>query len=378
MSTTSFRLEPFHDDEIPTAIAELFSYPAFLEGLRLFLPEAMQQQVLQAKDHIHTAADFQSKLVAPFLNLIEKISITELSASGFEHLDPQERYLFISNHRDIVLDSAFLNMVLYKRGFETSQIAIGDNLMLHRISELLFRINKSFVVKRTGTPRELYAASMQLSTYIQQLITNKQSSVWIAQREGRAKDGNDRTQVGLLTMLSLSGKDLKQHFQSLNIIPVSISYEYDPCALLKTQEFLLKRADPDFKKSFKQDVEYMLLGIKGKKGRVHFHFGEKLNAALEVFDETDNSKRQLEILAELIDQSVHQNYCLRPVNYIAHDLLNGSNQYQAEYTAEELEWHQRFFDEQVAQLQYNTDGAGRQYLLEMYANPLLNALNPGT
>lgn len=374
MSEIPYRLEPFRDDEIEAAIAELFSYPAFTEGMKLFLPEALLQQVMQMKDQVHTAADFQTKIVAPFLKVIEKISIKELSASGFEHLDPSQRYLFISNHRDIVLDSAFLNIVLFEHGFDTSQIAIGDNLMMHRISELLFRINKSFVVRRTGTARELYSSSLQMSAYIHKLITEKIDSVWIAQREGRAKDGNDRTQVGLLTMLSLSGKkDLQQHFQNLNIIPVAISYEYDPCGLLKTQEYLNKLADPEFKKSFKQDVEYMLLGIKGQKGRVHFHFGELLNDQLEVLAEAENSKKQLELLAEMIDKSIHQHYRLWPINYIAHDLLTNSITYQAHYSVEEMEWHIRFFEEQEWKLQNDTPGVGRKYLLEMYANPLINA-----
>lgn len=374
MQETPFRLEPFRDDEIEAAIEELFSYQGFLDGMKLFLPEPLLHHILHAKEEIHTAADFQTKIVAPFLKVIQKASITELSASGFEHLNPNERYLFISNHRDIVLDSAFLNIVLFENNFDTSQIAIGDNLMMHRISELLFRINKSFVVKRTGTPRELYGYSMQLSTYIHDLISKKNASVWIAQREGRAKDGNDRTQVGLLTMLGLSGKkDLVQHFQKLNIVPVAISYEYDPCGLLKTQEYLNKLANPDFKKNFQQDVEYMLLGIKGQKGRVHFHFGEVLNDGLEALKVEDNSKKQLETLAEMIDKSIHLHYELRPVNYIAYDLLNESRTYIQHYSLEELEWHTHFFEDQIKLLKNDADDAGRRYLLEMYANPLINA-----
>jgi glycerol-3-phosphate O-acyltransferase len=374
MQETPFRLEPFRDDEIKAAIDELFSFPGFVEGMKLFLPEPLLQHIMQAKNEVNTAADFQAKIVAPFLKVIEKSSIAALSASGFEHLDPNQRYLFISNHRDIVLDSAFLNIVLFENGFETSQIAIGDNLMMHRISELLFRINKSFVVKRTGTPRELYGYSMQLSNYIHDLINSKSASVWIAQREGRAKDGNDRTQAGLLTMLGLSGKkDLKQHFQSLNIVPVAISYEYDPCGMLKTQEYLDKLADSEFKKSFQQDVQYMLLGIKGQKGRVHFHFGEVLTDALEALGEEGNSKKQVDMLAEMIDQSIHQHYELRPINYIAHDLLTGMTEYSAHYTPEQLEWHLNFFEDQIKMLKNDVEGAGRKYLLEMYANPLINA-----
>jgi hypothetical protein len=166
-----------------------------------------------------------------------------------------EKYLFISNHRDIVLDSAFLNLVLFEHGFETSRIAIGDNLMKKRISELLFRINKSFVVRRGGSPRELYQHSLRLSEYIRDAITHKEDSVWIAQREGRAKDGDDRTQVGVLKMLGLSGgRNLKEHFRRLRIVPVAISYEYDPCGLLKTQEHLRKQSDPSYRKSFSVDL----------------------------------------------------------------------------------------------------------------------------
>ena len=251
----------------------------------------MSEYILTAKDKVKSIYDFQATITRPFLNTIAKASITSLTQSGLENLDKNEKYLFISNHRDIVLDSAYLNLLLFESGRTTSQIAIGDNLMKTRVSELLFRINKSFVVQRTGSPRELYASSIQLSKYIHQSITEQLDSIWIAQREGRAKDGNDATQSGVLKMISLSGrKQLKEHFKSLKIVPVAISYELDPTGLLKTQEYLKKQSNPDFKKSFKDDVNNMLLGMQGQKGKVHFSFGKPLLGKLDIFDEVKNSK----------------------------------------------------------------------------------------
>jgi hypothetical protein len=200
--------------------------------------------------------------------------------------------------------------------------------------------------------------------------------VWIAQREGRAKDGNDRTQVGLLTMLSLSGKnDLKKHFQEVKIVPVAISYEFDPCGLLKTQEYLNIQNDPNYVKSFQKDVENMLTGIKGPKGRVHFHFGKPLEEELEVLDTLPNSKKQLEAVAAMIDQSIHLNYRLHPVNYVAYDLLHGDTTFSDKYTEQEREKLTLFFDHQIKVLKPEEQAAGRKYLLEMYANPLVNALS---
>jgi 1-acyl-sn-glycerol-3-phosphate acyltransferase len=376
MQDLELRLEPYRDEEVKAAIQELFSYSSFTDGMKAFLPEQLNTLFLQIKNNIETAFDFQKNIIAPFLKLIEKISITSLSSSGLEQLDPKEKYLFISNHRDIVLDSAFLNMVLFEHGFQTSQIAIGDNLMVHRISELLFRLNKSFVVRRKGTPRELYTYSLQLSNYIRDLITSKKDAVWIAQREGRAKDGNDRTQVGLLTMLSLSGKnDLKKHFQEVKIVPVAISYEFDPCGLLKTQEYLHLQNDPNYAKSFQKDVENMLTGIKGPKGRVHFHFGKPLAEELNALDELPNSKKQLEAVAAMIDQSIHLNYKLHPVNYVAYDLLRGGAHFSSQYAPQEHEQLSIFFENQLKALKPLEQEAGRKYLLEMYANPLVNALS---
>jgi len=365
----------YSDAEAQAAIQELFGFESLLQGMKAFLPEALCDYILREKDTVRSVRDFQEKIARPLLKVIEKDSIAQLSASGFEHLTPSGQYLFISNHRDIILDSAFLNTVLFDRGFQTSQIAIGDNLMRHRISQLIFHINKSFVVKRTGSPMELYRYSLLLSDYIRRQIEEKIDSVWIAQREGRAKDGDDRTQIGLMKMLSLSAKtDQKTFFKQLKIVPVSISYEYDPCDLLKAQEFLNKRANPDYKKTFEEDVQHMLLGLKGNKGNVHFHFSAPLDAALDALDEAPNAKKQLEMLAELIDQHIQSSYQLRSINYIAHDLLYKTQTFRNYYADSDLEKISDYFEQRFRLLTDDHEGLGREYLLKMYANPLLNQL----
>lgn len=374
MPNEELRLETYRDEEVQAAIQELFGYPAFVEGMKRFLPHQLTGQILRTKNQATSSYEFQKTIIYPFLQWVIAASTDGLTASGLEQLDANQKYLFISNHRDIGLDSAFLNMVLFEHGFSTSQIAIGDNLMRHRIAELIFRINKSFVVKRSGSPRELYDYSMRLSNYIRDLITQNQDSVWIAQREGRAKDGDDRTQVSVLRMLSLSAsEDLTGHFRALRVVPVAISYEFDPCGQLKTLEYLKKQADPDFKKTFREDMDQILLGLRGPKGRVHLHFGKPLQDELASLDAATGTKDKLRALAALIDRAIHLNYQLHLVNYVAHDLLFDAQTYQRHYAPAQRAQHERFFDEQLQQLPDQAREAGRRYLLTMYANPLRNA-----
>ncbi|MFT6320589.1 MAG: 1-acyl-sn-glycerol-3-phosphate acyltransferase [Granulosicoccus sp.] len=374
MQENEISLDLYTDEEVQQGIQEIFQHEKFIAGMKAFLPENLYEHIIKAKDNVQSIYDFQATITKPFLKTIQQISIAELTVSGLENLNQDDKYLFISNHRDIVLDSAYLNLLLFENQISTSQIAIGDNLMKSRASELLFRINKSFVVKREGTPRELYAHSIELSKYIQRMISEKVDSVWIAQREGRAKDGNDRTQPGLLKMISLSGgKMLKEHFQNLKVVPVAISYEFDPTGLLKTQEFLNKKRDPDFQKSFKEDLNNMLLGIRGKKGKVHFDFGKPLNEELEVLDTAKNGKQQLEFLTNIIDRSIHTNYRLNPVNYVAYDWLHASTDFEDKYSPEEKEKYTQFFQNQIDQLTTDEQADGLQYLLGMYANPVVNA-----
>lgn len=368
------RLSVLQDAEVQAAVQELFSSESLLEHMQRALPKELHDLLLAAKEEVHSTVDFQVKMMLPFLHFVEKYSISELSVSGLEQLDPQQKYLFISNHRDIGLDSAFLNQALYEAGFTTTQIAIGDNLMTHRLAELIFRINKSFAVLRSGSPRELYQHSIRMSSYIHEMIHTGQDSIWLAQREGRAKDGNDFTQMGILKMLSLSKQDdLIDHFQELNIVPVAISYEYDPTGLAKTLEHLHKLRDPEYKKSFKADIQHIIMGIFGPKGNVHLHFGEPLRPRLEALRDLPNAKKQLEAMVELIDKSIHATYRLHPINHAALDLLEGKVSVSQHYTDGERAKCIEFFKEQLAEIPKEQYEAGKEYLLSMYANPVRNS-----
>lgn len=368
------RLSVLEDAEVQDAVQELFSSESLLGHMKQALPKELHDQLLKAVGEVHSTLDFQEKMMLPFLYFVEKYSIQNLSVSGLEQLDPQQKYLFVSNHRDIGLDSAFLNKALYEAGFTTTQIAIGDNLMTHRLAELIFRINKSFAVLRSGTPRELYQHSIRMSSYIHEMVHKGQDSIWLAQREGRAKDGNDLTQVGILKMLSLSKQDdLIDHFQELNIVPVAISYEYDPTGLAKTLEHLHKLRDPEYKKSFKADIQHIIMGIFGPKGNVHLHFGAPLRDRLEDLRALPNAKKQLAAMVELIDESIHTNYRLHPINHAALDLLEGRADVSEHYTDGERADCITYFKEQLAEIPKEQYEAGKEYLLGMYANPVRNS-----
>ncbi len=364
----------FTDEEVRQGTEELFGYAAFMKGVFNIIPDRLRELFSTVKGQIHTAADVQAKLVYPVLQNIVKHSTSSLTSSGLDQLKPDQSYLFVSNHRDIALDPAFVGMTLFEKELPVCQVAIGDNLVKSRVTELIFKMNKSFVVKRTGSPRERYAYSIQLAKYIHQTIASGSDSIWIAQREGRAKDGNDQTAPGLLKMLSLgSTGNLQNHFRELHIVPVTISYEFDPCALFKTRVHLRKLANPDYHKAFQEDIDHIVQGLLGQKGRVHIHFDHPLNQELNLMADSDTNKKQLEELAAIIDRAIHTNYQLRPVNYVAYDLLYEEARYAHRYTAEEKEQLTYYFLAQFQEFFPQNFEAGRKYLLGMYANPVINA-----
>lgn len=377
--TNSMRTTPFNDAEAHEATQEIFEDKALVAGMQQFLPTELSEYLLKAKDEVHSIYDFQSKLTYPLLMGIQKMSITERTTSGLENISKTDKHLYISNHRDIVLDPCFLNTVFYENKIETCEVAIGSNLAKHQATDYIFKMNRSFIVHREGNPRELYQHSLNLSNYILGLVTNNKASVWIAQREGRAKDGNDRTQQGLVKMLTMSQTgEAADHFKALNIIPVSITYEFDPCDLLKTEEHIDKVYNPDFQKTFKQDVQNMLLGMKGKKGRVNFHFGKPLNEELDVLSLIKNKKKQLEKVVELIDKAIHRNFRLHEINYVSHDLLNDSTDYSDKYTATDFEKYATIFANKLATIDDKDRATARDYLLGIYANPVTNAHTAST
>jgi len=366
----------YSDLQVTESVKELFDIKSFVSGMQAFLPLELSELFLKVNRGIQNSFEFQRDIIRPLLRHIEAISMSSLSGSGLESLDPAKKYLFISNHRDIGLDSAFVNLLLFDAGFTTSQIAIGDNLMKHRIAELIFKINKSFVVRRTGKPRELYQSSIAMSKYIYSTITTGLDSVWIAQREGRAKDGNDFTQISLLKMLGLNGREnLKAHLTQLNIVPVSISYEYDPCDYLKTREYIDRQKSSEYQKTFNADMASILQGMKGRKGKVHIAFGQPINDKIAAIPEDLHDKNLLGKLASIIDHQILSSYEMNPINYIAADLLNANTKYTTHYNEELSTINRRYFDRILSKFSKADYTDAKQYLLGIYANPLINRTN---
>lgn len=332
-------------------------------------------QLVAKLKQITTVDEFQAQFILPFLDQLIKTTTEGVSASGLENLDNQHSYLFMSNHRDIILDSALINVKLHEHGIETTEIAIGDNLLIYDWITDLVKLNKSFVVRRNLPIRQQMEASGTLSTFIRESIVNKHQNIWIAQREGRSKDGDDQTQGSVLKMLNLSGNnELIQNFEELNIIPVSISYELDPCDYLKAHQALLKSSDPNYQKSPAEDLIHMSTGLRGRKGRVHLSFGSPIKNEIENINDLGKNA-QITAIAEAIDNQIHSHYKLWPCNYIAFDAINNSNQFAAEYTQAEHDEFIEYINEHISRIENLTDeDFVLKNILNMYANPVVNKI----
>ena len=318
--------------------------------------------------------------MCPFLEKLEKATTSGITYGGIEAYDPEKNYVLISNHRDIVLDAAFLNLSLVRGGRQTCEIAIGNNLLIMPWIDELVRINRSFIVKRDTGMRGALEAAKQLSAYIHYAITEKHSSLWIAHREGRAKDSNDITQESLIKMLGLAGGgSTLENLKEINLQPVSISYEFDPNDYLKVREYLLRRRDPNFKKSPNDDLKSMETGILGQKGRVHFELTGDINKELDLLPEDLNRSQVCAKVGEIVDNHIHRNYKLYPINYIAYDLLHGDNRFADKYTTADVDAAKERFAQRIKKIDVpdiSTEEMNfmREMALIMYANPLCNKL----
>ncbi len=326
----------------------------------------------------NTIYDFQKNVIYNIILKFIKHNVEKIELLNPKEIDLNQSHTYISNHRDIILDAGLLNILLEEHGYETTEIAIGDNLLIYPWITTLVRLNKSFIVKRDIPVRQILQASQHLSEYMHKTIADKKQSVWIAQREGRAKDSNDRTQASMLKMLTLADrKNPLESLKALNIVPLSISYEYDPCDFLKAQEFQLKRDIEDFKKSKQDDLINMLTGIQGYKGNVCFRFCSPLNDKIDALSESQNRTTLLQEVADLIDREIYKNYDIYPINYIAYDILNNSDTFSSKYSAEEKDNFIAYVNKQVEKIKIenkDVDFLGTK-IIEMYANILINHLS---
>lgn len=365
-------IRPFRDNEVPEVIKSLCEVPYFLNILGRLIPNVPVEAIVAKLKSLRSVSEFQHEFIIPYLRGLEKNCTDGITASGLEGLDPKGGYIFMSNHRDIILDSAFMNVMLDVAGLNTTEIAIGSNLLIYDWIVDLVKLNKSFVVKRDLPVRQMMEASATLSAYIRDRITEGHQNIWIAQREGRSKDGNDKTQGAVLKMLNLSGKgDIISNFTELNIVPVAITYEYDPCDALKAYQYQQKRDNPEYKKSKNEDLTHMSTGLNGRKGRVHFAFGTPINNELPKLAGMAKND-QITAITDMIDRQIYANYRLYPDNYIALDAINGEAKHSDHYTQEQRDAFMTYADQKIAAI----EGADHDYvlgqMLQAYANPLIN------
>ena len=370
-------IRPYEPEEMKQAFEGLLSDRQFnliMKGFAPWLPKFLRNGILRlAFMGVKSPLDFQMRFMKPVVRyVIRKYTDGCVFVHDLLPADKQTpRYTFVSNHRDIVLDSAFLDLKLIEAGYPTTvEIGMGDNLLIYPWIKRLVRMNKAFTVRRGLSAHEMFESSQLMSKYIHFAVTRKKENIWIAQREGRAKDSDDRTQESVLKMMAMGG-DLKE----LNIVPLTISYEFDPCDYLKAQEFQLKRDNPSFKKSKQDDLDNMKTGILGYKGRVTYHCGRPVNEWLDEIGDLPKNEF-FTALAKRMDREIHRGYTLYPCNYIAFDELNGNRAQATHYNEADRQRFETYLAGQLEKIQIadKDEPFLRHKMLEMYANPVKNLL----
>lgn len=371
-------IRPFAPEELPEVFDRLVQNEQFCQVLAYLYPGVPVEAIRQKMHQCKTNLEFQKAFCYEFLkNLLAKASLG--CDADFSNLDLRNRYTFISNHRDIVLDSALLHVMLFDAGCDTTtEIAIGDNLLKLPWVKDIVRLNKSFIVQRSLPMRQMLAASKLLAEYMHFVIAEKNDNVWIAQREGRAKDSNDRTAEAILKMMTMGGEgSIKERLLSLHLVPLAISYEYDPCDFLKAQEFQLRRDVADWKKGPMDDIISMQTGIMGYKGHIHYHAAPCIDEWLRALPDDMPKTEFYTAVAQHLDHEIWRGYRLYPSNFVALDLLHGTDEHADRYTTEDRQRFEAYLDAQLKKVQLpNPDWAFlRKSVLTMYANPAINQLS---
>jgi glycerol-3-phosphate O-acyltransferase len=364
-------IRPYYDAEVNEAIHSAVNHPMMKAIMNFTFPELDDEIWKEQLKRTHSIRDFQCNFIYKALKKVLEKSSDGLSTSGFDTLEKNTSYLFISNHRDIILDTSLLNACLFEHGLVMTASAIGDNLVKRDFMNTLAKLNRNFLVQRGLSPRELLQSSKLMAEYIGQLLLRENRSVWIAQREGRTKDGNDATHSGVLKMLAMGSDEsnLMDYFKKIKIVPVSISYEYDPTDALKMPQLIAEANDEIYIKEKNEDFVTLLSGIIGQKKRIHIHVGDILDKELDkIAKDFDNTNKQVQALAQTIDDSILQSYKLWPTNYIAYDLLNKSATYSHFYTENEKSLFERRLEMKIDQ----NNPLMVESFLAMYANPVVN------
>ena len=366
-------IRPFYETEVNEALQSVIPHPMMKALMNFTFPEVDDEVWKAQLKKTHSIRDFQCNFIYHTVQRILENSSDGLTTSGFEHLEKNNSYLFISNHRDILLDTTLLNAALFQNGHLMTASAIGDNLVKKSFIKTLARLNRNFLVLRGLSPREMLQSSKLLSEYMGQLLLHENRSVWIAQREGRTKDGNDETNPGVLKMIGMASDeaDVMQYFKKLKIVPVSISYEYDPTDVLKMPQLLAEANNEVYVKSKNEDLNTILSGVMGQKKRIHLHIGKVLDTEMDqIVAENDSSNKQIQALAQKIDDAVLSNYKLWPTNFIAYDIVHKTSTYSHMYTESEKSLFERRLEMRIGL----DNPIALEGFLAMYANPVVNKL----
>ncbi|MDW8849772.1 1-acyl-sn-glycerol-3-phosphate acyltransferase [Flavobacterium sp. MMLR14_040] len=366
-------IRPFYDSEINEALHDVVNHPMMKTMMNFTFPEVEDEVWKEQLKKTHSIRDFQCNFIYNTIQKVLEKSSEGLTTSGFEKLEKNTSYLFISNHRDILLDTTLLNVCLFEHGLVMTASAIGDNLVKKAFLSTLAKLNRNFLVLRGLTPREMLQSSKLLAEYMGQLLLRENRSVWIAQREGRTKDGNDETNPGVLKMIGMGSDEanLMDYFKKLKIVPVSISYEYDPTDVLKMPQLMAEANNEVYIKDKNEDFMTILSGIMGTKKRIHISVGDVLDTEIDqIVAENDNANKQVQALAQVIDDSILKNYQLWPTNFIAYDILNETDKFSHLYKENEKSLFERRLEMRIG----SDNPVTRQGFLSMYANPVVNKL----
>jgi len=366
-------IRPYTNNEFKDVIVNIVKERGFIRFLKSFYPEIPTKAIINKLLGLETTADFQKLILERMVDKIIRTSITSFTYDGFEHIKKDENYLFITNHRDIVLDSVLLNKIMMLEKRDTMEVAMGSNLLVLKWISDLVKLSKTFIVKRNIPRKDFYHYSELLSKYIRYTLTEKEQSVWIAQREGRTKNGDDRTQISLLKMLDISGNnDFVTDFKQLKIVPVAISYEYEPCDIEKVRELYNKKQDVNYKKTQVDDLTSMSKGIEKQKGAVHYSFAEPLVLELDELNSLKKRNDKYKKLAEIIDAKIYKMYKLQPNNFIAANQLFETDKYKTKFSDKQKQHFDNYLEDCLSKLDGDKNEL-KQMFLEIYGNSVKNS-----
>ena len=372
---------PIQDKDFHNEMSILVNEPMFKQIVSVVMPEGNYSQLKMLLLSLNSKRDLQTKVMKPYIDGLLAKTSTGLTASGLENIDKDVPCTFITNHRDIVLDSALLSYLMLQNEMDSCEIAIGNNLLIYNWITQLVRLNKCFIVKRNLGRLQTMTAALQLSSYIHFVLTQKKGSIWIAQREGRCKDSNDRTQESLIKMLTYGNREVPfvESLKELNIAPIALSYEYDPNDRLKAREYLLKSKNPNFKKTQEDDLISMKTGIAEFKGQIHYSFTPSINDALDQIPADLDRLLTVQRICSIIDNAIHSHYKIFKTNYMAHDLLFDNTDFAEHYSNEDLKIFRDYLMGQLDKIDdIPVNDSDRnymfKYMLQMYSNPLTNQL----